>query len=161
MTQIEETELPGVGVRYGFMTRNGRQLGVIVHRTGERDLIVYCSDDPDRCALTVRLDLEEAAALGELLVRSEFRERSGGRHQNLAGLAMDWLVVDPAAEWAGRTLGEAAIQAATGATVVAIIRGSQTFAASELDTVLQPGDTVVAVGTAASLADLARRLRGE
>ena len=35
---IQETNLPGVGLRHDFTTRAGRQLGVVTHRTGRRDL---------------------------------------------------------------------------------------------------------------------------
>ncbi|MGH2814647.1 MAG: TrkA C-terminal domain-containing protein [Actinomycetota bacterium] len=44
---IQETNLPGVGLRHDFTTRAGRQLGVVTHRTGRRDLLVYDREDPD------------------------------------------------------------------------------------------------------------------
>jgi TrkA domain protein len=45
--EIQETALPGVGLRHDFTTRAGRQLGVVTHRTGRRDLLLYDRDDPD------------------------------------------------------------------------------------------------------------------
>ena len=42
---IQETNLPGVGLRHDT-TRAGRQLKVVTHRTGRRDLLVYDRDDP-------------------------------------------------------------------------------------------------------------------
>ena len=40
VVDIQETNLPGVGLRHDFTTRAGRQLGVVTHRTGRRDLLV-------------------------------------------------------------------------------------------------------------------------
>ncbi len=160
MIQIERTELPGVGMRYAFTTRDGRQLGVILHRTGDRELILYCRDDPDRCAFAVRLDFEEAAALGEILVGSQVEEDRSKAHQAVAGLAMDWLPVPPASSWVGSSLGDLAGQGVQGASVVALIRGTETIPGSQAETVIEPGDTIVAVGTVEGLADLARRLEG-
>ena len=64
---ITETALPGVGLRHDFTTRAGRQLGVVTHRTGRRDLLVYDRDDPDRCQEVIQLTGEEADALADLL----------------------------------------------------------------------------------------------
>ena len=47
MAEIDETELPGIGVRREFTTRGGMRLGVIATRTGSRDLLLYDRDDPD------------------------------------------------------------------------------------------------------------------
>lgn len=159
MTEIQETELPGVGIRYDFATRSGYRLGVIVHRTGERELIVYAGDDPDRCALAARLSAEEASSLAELLGGGRIGAQLAGLHQDIAGLAIDWLQVAPGATWAGRTLGEAAVHSKTGVSVVALLRGQEALAAPGPETVLQPGDTVVAVGTVAGLAEVAKHLR--
>lgn len=47
--EIFETPLPGIGIRYEFATNAGRRVGVVVHRDGHRDLVVYRADDPDAC----------------------------------------------------------------------------------------------------------------
>ena len=65
--EVEQTPLPGVGVRYDFRTAAGRQLGVVAHREGPVDLVVYAEDDPDLVAESVTLQPEEQAALAELL----------------------------------------------------------------------------------------------
>jgi len=38
--------LPGVGVRYDFTTRAGDQIGVIAHRRGRFDFLLYDRHDP-------------------------------------------------------------------------------------------------------------------
>jgi K+/H+ antiporter YhaU regulatory subunit KhtT len=65
--EIQETTLPGVGLRHEFTTRAGRQLGVVTHRTGRRDLLVYDRNDPDACQEVIQLTQEEADALADLL----------------------------------------------------------------------------------------------
>ena len=65
--QVEQTPLPGVGIRYDFATAAGRQLGIVAHRDGLVDLVVYAEDDPDLVSETVTLQPEERAALVELL----------------------------------------------------------------------------------------------
>ncbi len=41
MTEIEETPLPGVGVRHEFTTANGERLAVLTHRNGRREIAIY------------------------------------------------------------------------------------------------------------------------
>ena len=63
---IEQTQLPGVGTRYDFVTQQGDRVGVIVHDSGERELLVYEADDPD-AARGLRLAEEDLVRLGEIL----------------------------------------------------------------------------------------------
>lgn len=42
MTELNEVDLPGVGVRYEFVTEQGQRVGVVAHRSGRRD--VYVAD---------------------------------------------------------------------------------------------------------------------
>ena len=60
MVEIEQTALPGIGLRHEFTTRSGRRIGIVSHRTGRRDLVIYDPDDPDRACETVKLNDEEA-----------------------------------------------------------------------------------------------------
>ena len=52
---IQETALPGVGLRHEFTPRAGRHLGVVSYRTGRRDLLLYDPNDPDTCQEVIRL----------------------------------------------------------------------------------------------------------
>ena len=67
MAEIDETELPGIGVRREFTTRDGTRLGVITNRTGRRDLLLYDRDDPDVCRSVVPLDERDSDVLADLL----------------------------------------------------------------------------------------------
>jgi TrkA domain protein len=63
---IEETHLPGVGVRYDFVTEQGDRLGLVVLESGERDLLICDEEDPD-AARTLRLAERDLVRLGEIL----------------------------------------------------------------------------------------------
>lgn len=65
--EVEQTPLPGVGMRYDFATSSDRRLGLVVHRDGAVDLLVYAEDDPDTVTESVTLQPEERTALVELL----------------------------------------------------------------------------------------------
>ena len=51
---VDETELPGLGVRKDFVTASGRRIGVVDLREGETQLFVSTWDDPDTCQAPYR-----------------------------------------------------------------------------------------------------------
>jgi TrkA domain protein len=157
--EVNETELPGVGIRFDFATREGQRLGVLVHRTGWREVFLYRSDDPDACAAQLRLDEDDARTLGELLGVSRIAEHLGTLHQEIEGLAMDWIRVEEGAAWTGLALADAQVHTLTGVSVVAIIRGETTIPAPRSSEVLMAGDVAVGVGTAAGIAQVEASLR--
>lgn len=146
MTEIHETELPGIGVRQEFDTAGGVRLGVLSTRTGQRELLLYDEDDPDSCRAVVHLDPADAAVLSDLLGATRVSEAAASL-QRLEGLAIDWLTVTAGSRIAGRTIGETEIRKDTGASVVAIIRGSRTNASPGPDDRIEVGDVLVSVGT--------------
>jgi TrkA domain protein len=143
---IHETALPGVGLRHDFTTRTGRQLGVITHRTGRRDLLVYDREDPDACREVVELTDEEAEALGELLGADRVVEHLADL-QRIEGLAIDWLAIRPGSPYAGRTIADTQARSRTGVSIVAVLRDRSAIPAPTPDVRLEPADTLVVVGT--------------
>jgi len=45
--EVTETLLPGVGIRYEFMTAAGERLGVVTRRDGRVTIVTYEAADPD------------------------------------------------------------------------------------------------------------------
>jgi len=158
MDEIRETELPGAGVRYDFTTNAGDPIGVLVHRSGRRDIFVYSSDDPDACISTTRLDAQDARTLAELLGASRVTEQLGALQQDVAGLAIDWVDVEPGSSWEGQSLSEAKVHTTTGVSIVAIIRDGEAIPAPGPDAVMTANDVCVAVGRPEGLARLAEHL---
>jgi TrkA domain protein len=159
MPQVEETRLPGIGKRYDFETGRGRRLGILVHRSGRRALLVYREDDPDECAISLELEPDESRTLAELLGAPRVVEQLGALHQDVEGLRIDWITIADDAEWAGRTLAEAGVHSNTGVSVVALISAEGSIAAPGADDVLEAGATAVVVGSPDGVDELARRLR--
>jgi TrkA domain protein len=159
VSEVEETQLPGVGVRYDFVTSEGDRIGVLAHRTGRRELLVYDTSDPDACRNVVRLGADDTHTLAELLGTSQVSERLSELQQHIEGLTIDWLPVEANSACAGRTLREAALRTETGVSIVAVVRGEETIAAPSGDFALQRGDTAVAVGTPEGIKELFRLLQ--
>jgi TrkA domain protein len=160
MADIEETQLPGVGVRHDFVTRAGDRLGVITHRTGRRELLVYDREDPDACAAITRLEEDDAHALSELLGGSQVTQRTyDALHQDIDGLTIDWVPIEIADDCAGRSIRDIDLGARTGTSLVAVVREGETIASPGADFLLAKGDTVVLVGTAESVQQAITLLR--
>lgn len=159
MTRIEETNLPGVGVRHDFLTRAGARVGVINHRTGRRELLIYSEGDPDACSEVLRLEEDEGHSLADLLGGSTVAEHVHNVQQQVEGLTIDWLRVAPSSAAADRPIMEAAARQKTGAFIVAVIRDGETIPAPGGTFQLQAGDTAVVIGTSEGIANLSAVLQ--
>lgn len=158
MPEISEVVLPGVGVRHEFTTANGQRVAVVSHRSGRQELAVYRHDDPDACVIVLDLDAEDATALSGILGAPHLSSALAAM-QRIEGLAIDWVTVDPRSPAAGSTIGHGGYRTRTGASIVAIIRGTETIAAPGPEVGLEGGDVVVAVGTPDGLAQLRELFR--
>ncbi|HEX6229921.1 MAG TPA: cation:proton antiporter regulatory subunit [Solirubrobacterales bacterium] len=161
MPDVDETRLPGVGIRHDFLTEEGRRIGVISHFTGRRSLLLYDSHDPDSCRDTVELSEDDLRTLADLLGASHVTEHLANLRQNLKGLAIDWLPVEGDSPFAGRPLGATELRTRTGVSIVALIRGEETIPSPTPDTTIEAGDTAVVVGTPEGIGDALALLRGE
>ena len=160
MADIEETLLPGVGVRHDFVTSSGQRIGVISHRSGSKELLVYDERDPDACSGTMRLDPGEGQVVGELLGAATVTERLLNLRQSVEGLTIDWVGVN--APWFanGRTISETELRRRTGVTIIAVVRDGATLPAPGPDFAIHDEDTLVVVGTPEGLTEAVRRLQG-
>ena len=147
--------LPGVGLRHDFTTRAGRQLGVVAHRTGRRDLLVYDREDPDACQEVVQLSDEEADALAELLGAARLVEHLAALTQRIEGLAIDWLPIRTGSPYAGRAIADTQARSRTGVSIVAILRGDGAIPAPAPDAVLVA--STIQAGSGSLLENLAMK----
>lgn len=153
MTEVTETQLPGVGVRHTFTTGSGEGVAVLSHRTGRREIAVYDRADPDACSTVLHLNADDTRTLAELLGGSAMSEAVTGV-QRLKGVAIDWIRMRPGTRHCGATIGEGRFRTRTGVSVVAIVRDDTTLPAPGPDAALEAGDIVVAVGTPEGLRQL-------
>lgn len=146
MPDITEVRLPGVGVRHEYTTAAGDRVGVLTHRGGRREVLVYDRGDPDRCAMTLHLTADDTRTLAELLGASHLAEAVTSV-QAIEGLAIDWLTVPAGSPTVGSTIGDGQFRTRTGVSIVAVVRGATTVPSPGPDFGFEAGDVVVAVGT--------------
>ncbi|MEA5457213.1 cation:proton antiporter regulatory subunit [Sinomonas sp. JGH33] len=156
---VDETELPGIGVRKDFMTQSGRRLGVVTHRDGQTELIVSAWDDPDTCQASVPLTGEEASALANLLGSQRIVMQLSEEHKEVPGIATRQFSILSDSPYREQPMGKAAIRTRTGVSIVAIMREGEVLPSPGPDTVLRVGDLLVAVGTQEGLDAAAAVLR--
>jgi len=147
MNEIDETRLPGIGVRYTFDTDEGVTLGVVHHRTGRRELFVGDPEDPDCVAASVNLTEQEGHMLADVLGGSTVTQHVGDLAHHIEGLAIDWLTLEAGAALDGATIVEKTVHTRTGAYIVAVIRDDEAFPAPDPSIRLHAGDVLVVVGT--------------
>lgn len=145
--EVEQTALPGIGLRHEFTTQSGRRIGVVSHRTGRRDLVIYDKDDPDQACETVKLNDEEADALCELLGAPRIVQRLNELHRQVEGLVSVQLPILDGAPYADRPMGDTRMRTRTGSSIVAVARQGRVIASPGPDFVFAAGDIVVVVGS--------------
>ena len=159
MAEVSETKLPGMGVRYEFVTSAGERVGVVHHRTGRREVVVFDEADPDACREVVRLDEDDSRTLSELLGSSRIVEELTELQQGIEGLAIDWLPVVEGTPFVGKPISDTRARTRTGASIVAVLRGDGAHPAPGPDFILSSGDTLVVVGTPRGIEEFAVILR--
>jgi TrkA domain protein len=155
--RIERVELPGIGTRHDVLTDSGRRVGIVTHRTGERQLALFDIDDPDAASDTVALTDDEADALASVLGASVMIGQLTGIRE-AAGLFTEQLVLPATSPFAGGVLGDTKARTRTRTSIVAIIRNAEVIPSPTPQTDLLGGDTLIAVGTRAGLDALAKLL---
>ncbi len=101
MSVVNEILLPGIGVRYEFVTEDGDRVAVVHHRSGVRELVLFERDDPDTSHDLLRLGPEDSRTLAELLGASQVAKDLAELEQDVEGLAVDRLplaLASPAVE---------------------------------------------------------------
>jgi len=159
MCDINETRLPGVGIRFDFTTRDGARIVVINHHSGRCEVLVCSEEDPDACHEILRLAKEDARSLAEVLGQSHVTEEVTSMRLSTQGLTIDWLPVGEGSRCAGCSLYDIEHQDEEPASIVAVIRGKTTIPAPPSAFSLQPGDVAVVVGTPKGVEAMATLLR--
>jgi TrkA domain protein len=154
MTEIEETPLPGVGVRHEFTTADKERVAVLTHRSGRREIAVYDRADPDACRTVLHLSPDDTRALADVLGASAVSETVSAVQQNIEGVAIDWVTVPAGSRFSALTIADGQFRTRTGASIIAVVRGAQTIPAPGPELQLQGDDVIVAVGTPDGLAQL-------
>lgn len=129
------------------MTESGQRLGVVSHRNGRRDLVLYDPDDPDACQADIPLTDDEAEALADILGASLLLGQLSGLREQAAGLLTEQVAIPAASPYVGRKLGDTKARTRTGASIVAVLRHGEVIVSPEPSFRFVAGDVVVVVGT--------------
>ena len=132
----------------------GRHVGIVIRRTGQRDFVIY-DDEGDGAAAGVTLTGDEAIAVAEVLAAPRVVFPSP-----VEGLVVEQLPVPDGSPFAGRPLGETHARTRTGASIVAVLREGTALPSPTPEFVLHVDDLVVIVGTRTAIDQLARILDG-
>ncbi len=154
MSEVRETMLPGVGVRHEFETSDGERVAVLTHRGGRRELAVYSRVDPDASSTVLHLSADDARTLAELLGSTHVSEAVAAVRQQVEGLAIEWLTLDASSLFVGTSIADGQFRTQTGASIVAILRGTETIPAPGPDERFAASDVLVAIGTPHGLVQL-------
>ncbi|GAA5005058.1 TrkA C-terminal domain-containing protein [Streptomyces siamensis] len=137
--------MPGIGVRYDLTTREQRRLSVVAHRDGSRTLSAYQEDDPDACALSVRLASGEAESLIDALMPTHHSPSLLSTTE--LGLVAERIELSATSHWNGRLLGDTRMRTETGVSIVAVLRRAEATPSPGPDFRLAGGDTLIVIGT--------------
>lgn len=159
MAVVKEVALPGIGVRYEFVTQEGNRVGVVHHRSGVRELVLFEREDPDTSHDLLRLGPEDGRTLAELLGVSQVAKELAELEQDVEGLAVDRLPLAGGSPFAARTIGDTGARTRTGVSIVAVLRDGSALPAPGPEAELRAGDVLVVVGTPRGIEELAVLLR--
>lgn len=143
---IEETTLPGVGLRYTFEASSGRRVSVLLHHSGHREVFVSHRDDPDRSDEVLDLDEHDSQVLAELLGGARVVHDVHRLQQDVEGVTIDWLPVEAGSPAEGRTIGQLDVRSTTGVNIIAVLRAGEAVPAPGPSFTFAAGDTAVVMG---------------
>jgi TrkA domain protein len=135
-TELRETRLPGIGVKYGFRLAAGGRVSLILHNDGKRELYWFRRASDEEPTAVMTLDDDEARQIGAVLGGAYQRPKIVEELEMALGeLTIEWDAVPDTSPLIGKTLAEAGLRAKS-------VSGAQP------NDFIQQGDTLVSVGKA-------------
>ncbi len=146
-SEVRETRLPGVGVKYTAIPAHGGRVAVIQHNDGMREVYFFRHREDDEPQAVLQLEDDEARQLGAVLGGAYERPQIVEELEMVFGeLAIEWVEIPDESPAIGRTLAECAFRARTGITVIAILREPEPVVGAQPNDRIERGDTLVTVG---------------
>jgi TrkA domain protein len=149
---VKEVRLPGIGLRYEFTSHDGDRIGIIARRSGDFEVVLYGSDDPDQARPCFRLTDEEADAVAQILGAPRIAERFTELTREIPGLDVGQVQIGPGSPYVDCPLGETRARSRTGASIVAILRDKNVIPSPGPAETLRAGDVLVVIGTEEGIA---------
>ncbi|MCP8617772.1 cation:proton antiporter regulatory subunit [Salirhabdus salicampi] len=144
---VSVSKLPGIGQKITFETAEDNMLVLIVHHTGKRELYFFEDADSDEADFAMDLTADETRELGAQLLGATYQPVDVDKVKLLKSqIIVDWVEVKTNSPFTNKTIEEAEIRNKTGATVMGVVKGDETIAVPDADTVLNPGDVLMVMG---------------
>src|SRR5215210_2802709 len=135
---LQETRMPGVGVKYTLRLHDGGRVAVILHNDGTREIYWFrhAQDDEPRAVMT--FDDDEARQLGAVIGGAYERPKIvEDLEMALGELTIEWVPVPDDSPLIGKTLAECGFRAKTGITVIAMLRDPEPVAGAQPSDIVQ------------------------
>jgi TrkA domain protein len=146
-TELRETRLPGIGVKYSLATAHGGRITVILHNEGLREIYYFRHTGDEDPTAVIQLEDDEARQLGAVIAGAYDRPKIVEELEMAFGeLAIEWVPVPDGSPAIGKTLADCGFRARTGITIIAILREPEPVAGAQPGDVIEKGDTLVTVG---------------
>jgi TrkA domain protein len=149
---VKEVLLPGVGLRYEFISHKGDRIGIIARRGGDFDVVLYGSDDPDQARPVFHLTDEEAETVAQILGAPRIAERFTELTREVPGLEAGQVHIEPGSPFVDCPLGDTHARTRTGASIVAIVRDEDVLASPGPAEMLRERDVLIVIGTEEGIA---------
>jgi TrkA domain protein len=159
---LQETRMPGIGVKYTLRLHGGGRIAVILHNDGTREVYWFRHAHDDEPRAVISLDDDEARQFGAVIGGAYERPKIvEDLEMALGELQIEWIPVPDTSPWIGKTLAEAAFRARTGVTIIAILREPEPVTGAQPQDVVKQGDTLVTVAKGGQYPAFRRSLAGE
>ncbi|KKO20323.1 MAG: potassium transporter TrkA [Candidatus Brocadia sp.] len=146
MSEIKESELPGIGKKFTLELDSGDKLVVVIHSSGEREVFKFTRDNDEPASVTTLAD-EEARQIGAILSGTYFQPVVE-EEQKLAmkNATMEWIKIMPDSMLVNKKIEDLDIRRRTGVSITTIIRGETVMPNPNPGESIKPQDTLIVVG---------------
>ena len=160
MSNIRESNLPGVGRKFQIEAASGDRLTIVIHDDGTRELYHFTRKNPDRVASVVILTDSEARQVAGIIGGLTYVPKAlPSAEIVLDDLLLEWYTIEPGSACIGKTIRDLQVRTVTGASIVSIIEPDRVKRTNpEADTTLNEGATLILAGDRRTNAALKRLL---
>lgn len=158
---VRETDVPGVGRKFELELDGGVRAVVVLHHGGRVEVFRRATPDADS-ERVFDLTSQQANNLGSILEGAYFETvDTDDLSVPLGDAVIEWTEIPEHSYLAGETLRSAAVRDRTGASVIALQRGTETVPNPDPDVILRPGELLVTLGTREEQAAVAELVEAE
>lgn len=146
MSEIKESELPGIGKKFTLELDSGDKLVVVIHSSGEREVFKFIQDNDEPASVTTLAD-EEARQIGAILSGTYFQPViEEAQKLTMKNATMEWIKIAPDSALANKRIEELDIRKKTGVSITTIIRGESVIPNPHSGEIIKPQDTIIIIG---------------